>query len=317
MRLTIAICTYNRAHLLEQTLSALDRVRHPQGVEVEVVLVDNGSTDATSTVAKAAPPALRLRLCHESQVGLSNARNRAMDEATGDYICWTDDDVLVSADWLEAYAEAMQAHPTADVFGGPVEPWFPEPPPEWLQRGIDHVGAAYAIVNHGPEPVPLTHGRTPFGANMAFRTTAQRAHRYDPTLGRTPASMLSGEETAVVRAMLAEGRSGRWVPRAAVRHYIPPERQSREYLRRYYEAHGELVAITEDRATGHRWFGRARYMFLHALKAQLRSWFGIGGERAELAVLRDRAIARGYFSAFGSDATRAARAARESGGSVP
>jgi len=310
MRLTVAICTYNRARLLERTLRELDLVRRPAGVDVEFLLIDNGSADATRAVAAAAPPALGLRVVHEPRRGLSNARNRAIDEATGDYICWTDDDVLVSPDWLVAYAEEMWSHPAADIFGGPVEPWFPEPPAEWLRRGIEHVGPAYAIVHHGPEPIPLTRDQTPFGANMAFRAAAQRMHRYDPTLGRTPDSMLSGEETAVVRAMLAEGRIGRWVPRAGVRHYIPPDRQSREYLARYYEAHGELVAITEDRTTGNRWCGRARYMFLHLLDAQLRTLFRIGGNDAELAVLRNRSIARGYFRAFASDATRAARAAR-------
>lgn len=310
MRLTVAICTYNRARLLERTLHELNLMQRPSGVEVEFLLINNGSSDATRIVAAQAPLALELRVIDEHRPGLSNARNRAIDEATGDYICWTDDDVLVSTDWLVAYAEAMRAYPAADVLGGPVEPWFPTPPPEWLQRGIEHVGPAYAIVHHGMETIPLTRDLTPFGANMAFRAAVQREYRYDPTLGRSPNSMLSGEETAVVRAMLADGRIGRWVPRAVVRHFIPPERQSREYLARYYEAHGELVAITENRAVGHRWFGRARYMFLRSINARVRGWLGVGGKGAELALLRDRSSARGYFRAFATDATRAARVAR-------
>ena len=310
MRLTVAICTHNRARLLERTLLELDHVRRPEGVEVEFLLIDNASSDDTAAVAAAAPAGLALRVVHEHRKGLSNARNRAIDEATGDYICWTDDDVLVSPDWLVAYADAMQSHPDADIFGGPVEAWFPDPPANWLRIGIAHVGPAYAIVHHGHEPLPLTRDRTPFGANMAFRAAAQQAHRYDPQLGRSPDSMLSGEETTVIRAMLAGGSSGHWVPRALVRHYIPPERQSHAYLTRYYEAHGELIAITEDRSIGKRWFGRARYMFLQRALTELRHWLRLGGDAEALAVLRDRAIARGYFRAFGSTQTQTARVTR-------
>ena len=67
----------------------------------------------TDDVIRSFENRLPIRRAFEPTPGQSNARNRIVAEATGDYILWTDDDVTVSPDWLVVYAEAFRARPGA------------------------------------------------------------------------------------------------------------------------------------------------------------------------------------------------------------
>jgi glucosyl-dolichyl phosphate glucuronosyltransferase len=124
MLVTIAICTYNRAALLRNTLDRLGEAVVPDGIEVEVIIVNNNCTDGTAQLLRDYAGPLSLRAVFEPVAGVSNARNRVLSEAAGEYILWTDDDVLVDRDWIRAYAAAFRASPDAALFGGPIEPWF-------------------------------------------------------------------------------------------------------------------------------------------------------------------------------------------------
>src|SRR6187455_3042172 len=92
---TVAICTWNRRTLLESTLESLERMKVSPSTRWELVLVDNGSTDGTAEVVAnwISRRTLPLRYVHESVLGLSNARNRAITEARAEWLLFTDDDV--------------------------------------------------------------------------------------------------------------------------------------------------------------------------------------------------------------------------------
>ena len=115
MFITIAICTFNRAESLRRTLDSLVAMRIPSDLTWEIVVVNNNSTDHTDYVINEYLERLPLRPESEPQPELSNARNRAIDAAKGDYIVWTDDDVVVDAGWLTAYVEAFRRWPEAAV----------------------------------------------------------------------------------------------------------------------------------------------------------------------------------------------------------
>ncbi len=194
------------------------------------------------------PPRLRraLREASEPKQGLSHARNRAVAEARGDWILFTDDDGLVERGWLSAFWEAFRLHPDAAFFGGPIAPLFEGGPPGWLARGLARLEGAYAALDLGPEPLPLTDARRlPFGCNMAVRRAPHLAFRYDQTLGRAPGRSIPGEETRPLADMLAAGLEGRWVPGARVRHSIPRERQTVGHVRRYFGGAGAWLARHE------------------------------------------------------------------------
>lgn len=130
-RVSIIIAAHNSERYLAQTL---DSVTAQTTGDWEVILVDDGSTDATADIASAHPAGVRY--LRQANVGPSSARNRGLDAANGDFVVFLDsDDVLLPtkiADQLECFAE----EPELDlVFSGwqmvdsnlqalvTVEPW--------------------------------------------------------------------------------------------------------------------------------------------------------------------------------------------------
>jgi glucosyl-dolichyl phosphate glucuronosyltransferase len=269
--ITVGICTWNRALLLRKTLEQLTRINPlPDGVSWELIVVDNACTDATAEILDSFTSRLPLRRLYEPKPGLSNARNAALTAARGGHIVWTDDDVLVDEQWLAAYARAFARYPNAAFFGGSITAWFETPPPEWLSAVLPQVDIAFAIREFAVRDEEVIGPIIPFGANMAFRTEVLRRNGFDPRLGRVGAGMLSGEETALITDLLLQGESGRWVPGASVRHYIPPERQTVGYLRRYYIGSGasNVIASGPERR-GRMLFGRPRWAWRAALQNEI------------------------------------------------
>lgn len=172
MLVTIAICTWNRAPLLRRTLEQMTQLRVPSGLQWELIVVANCCTDTTQQVVRGMATQLPIRIISEGRPGISNARNAAVDAAIGEYIIMADDDVLVSADWLTAYARAFERYPEAAVFGGPIIPWFSVTVPKWLAETTDIVGSVYGKLQPQVGDIPLGNRLLPFGANMAFLRSA-------------------------------------------------------------------------------------------------------------------------------------------------
>ena len=101
---SVVICTWNRAGLLDQTLARMRELHVPAGLAWELLVVNNNCTDDTDAVAARHRGHLPLRPVREPTPGLSNARNKGLAEARGELILWTDDDVRVDPGWLAAAA---------------------------------------------------------------------------------------------------------------------------------------------------------------------------------------------------------------------
>ncbi len=94
MNLSVILCTYNRATLLEKALRSLEQIRQPAGLAWELVLVDNNSSDDTKAVVDAAirRGTLPCRYVFEPRQGKSNALNTGIAQAKADVLAFTDDD---------------------------------------------------------------------------------------------------------------------------------------------------------------------------------------------------------------------------------
>ena len=243
---TVIICTRDRHASLARTLGSLvtaaARVTDPW----ELLIVDNGSTDATPDTIAGFADRLPIRRVAQPVPGLSNARNAGVRESRGEFVLWTDDDVLVDENWLAAYFDAFRRHPDTAVFGGRSEPVYEEPVQEWFRANQRELQSLLAIRDE-PAWVEITPTRVPYGLNYAIRGREQRAHRYDPELGVAPGRRRGGEEVALIRAILAAGGTGRWVWDATVFHLIPAARQRRAYIRQFYTANGYDFPIAGPR----------------------------------------------------------------------
>ncbi|MGB8907592.1 MAG: glycosyltransferase [Candidatus Cybelea sp.] len=134
MRATIQLCTYNRAPVLARVLEAC----FDQSVEesaYEVVLVDDGSSDATpSVIAEARGRApCSFVVVTQANAGLARARNAGIARASGERIIFIDDDVLPLPNFIEAHLRTGERHPNAIVRGGAIEVDDLDdlPPPIW------------------------------------------------------------------------------------------------------------------------------------------------------------------------------------------
>jgi glycosyltransferase involved in cell wall biosynthesis len=272
MQVTIGICTWNRCSLLSQTLEQLTNLVIPDGIEWEVLVVDNNSTDSTKEVTESFAANLPLRYIFEPNPGKSHALNTASKIAAGEYILWTDDDALVDPGWMTSYCEAFQRHPGAGFFGGPVEPWFEGSPPLWVKRCLSQIGPIYAIRDFGEQPFLFSEEIKPYGVNWAVERKKQLRYPYDPSLGRQPGRFIGGEETAIMDAMLGAGIEGWWVPGARVRHYAPRVRQSTNYIRKFYFGEGELWG-QESVHDGAMLFRAPRFLWRQAITAELKYRF--------------------------------------------
>lgn len=271
--LSVAICTWNRSRLLRRTLEDMVQLEVPSGVTWELLVVNNNCTDDTAQVVSSFAGRLPIRALVEPQQGLSHARNAAVAACRGTYLLWTDDDVRIDRRWLVSYLEAFAAHPDGAFFGGPIQPDFEQPPPEWLRRVWPRVATAYGERALGDVAFRFDGKKlTPFGANYALRADVQRRHLYRIDLGRRPRSMLSGEETAVVDALLAEGHEGWWVPGALVHHFVPARHLTTRYLRQYFVGLGQMLALTEPPVDGPRLWGRPRQLWHDVVEQEYDYW---------------------------------------------
>ena len=234
MHVTVAICTWNRADLLDGTLASLAGMHIPSGVTWDVIVADNNSSDDTSKILARYATQLPLLTIFEKRQGKSHALNQVVRRLKGDLVLWTDDDVLIPHDWLSVYVDAARRWPHASFFGGHIIPRFVGAEPDWLRPAWPHISGVFAARDLGKEPFALDRNHLPFGANMAARVSLQRKYTFDPDLGRRGPLLLAGEETALMLQWLKDGYRGMWTPGSRIEHVITPDRLELAHLKRFY-----------------------------------------------------------------------------------
>jgi glycosyltransferase involved in cell wall biosynthesis len=173
MHVTVVVPTSGRAGYLEVTLDSLSSQR--TATPHEVIVVDDGSVDATPAVAERyGARAVR----HGERRGLNAARNTGLREASGELIAFVDDDVYVPPGWLEALVEGAERHPDADAFGGPIRARFEGHAP----RGCGREDPPITTLDLGPADV---EAEMVWGANFAVRRSAvERFGEFDESFDR-------------------------------------------------------------------------------------------------------------------------------------
>lgn len=273
MDVTVAICTWNRAALLDLTLSRMCALRIPDDVEWELIIVNNNCSDGTDAVLDQYSSRLPVRRIFEPRQGHSHARNAAIDAATGEFLLWTDDDVLVDREWLAEYVSAARQHPHGAFFGGTVNPWLEREPPKWFRRHWDAVKESLFVVRQlGDFVGPIPQDVSPAGANMGFRTEVQRQFRYDTLLGRVASTLSGGDDTAMVERMRSAGLQGIWVGTAQVDHFVPASRLTRSFMKRWFHGAGRTYVRQEWPLAGQHVAGVPVWLCKRLAKNLISTW---------------------------------------------
>jgi glycosyltransferase involved in cell wall biosynthesis len=194
---TIAVCTRNRAEVLPQCLASLETQVAEPG-QIEVLVVDNGSTDGTpDLVRRWCEQGEERRAVTHSEVGLSGARNAALAASDRDVVLFVDDDALTPPTWARAHLQAYAGDDRAGTVGGPVGLTWPAGCPDWVS---DEVTMWYSALDKGDDAGPFPGDHGPYGTNMSVRRTAALdVGGYDPGLGWCGGALLSGAEPAMTR----------------------------------------------------------------------------------------------------------------------
>jgi glycosyltransferase involved in cell wall biosynthesis len=114
MTLSIIIPAYNEELYIGKTLESI--FKNPPDNLLEVIVINNASTDKTAEVAALFP---KVKVVTESQKGLTKARQRGLQSAQGDLIAYIDADTWVSKQWFATVNEEFNAHPNLVCLSGP------------------------------------------------------------------------------------------------------------------------------------------------------------------------------------------------------
>jgi glycosyltransferase involved in cell wall biosynthesis len=164
---SVVVASYNGAATLGQCLSSLERLSYP---DYEVIVVDDGSTDATGDIARRH----RVRYVRSDRNGgLSRARNLGIEAARGEIIAFIDCDAYADPDWLRFLVLSLVEHGAAGTGGPNLSP----PEDGFLARCVNHApgNPTHVLLDDVlAEHVP--------GCNMAFRKDAlQKIGLFNPT----------------------------------------------------------------------------------------------------------------------------------------
>lgn len=220
-KVSVVVASYNGAPTLKVCLESLQRLHYPS---FEVILVDDGSSDATSRIAGQFPSVRYVR--HDRNLGLSAARNTGIAAATGEIVAFTDADCRADEDWLYYLAGDLIRSSFAAIGG-----------PNLLPPDDSSVAAAVMASPGGPAHVMLTDRQAEHipGCNMAFfKWALEQIGGFDPIF------RLAGDDVDVCWRLQRAGYRIGLSPAAFVWHY----RRStvRAYLKQQH-GYGEAEAL--------------------------------------------------------------------------
>ncbi|MBK9516769.1 MAG: glycosyltransferase [Anaeromyxobacter sp.] len=198
-RVSVVVCSYNGSKTLDGCLRSLERLVYP---DYEVILVDDGSTDAVPQIAARYPFA---RYHHQPNRGLSAARNTGLGLARGELVVYTDDDCFADEDWLYFLVAELLQH-DASAVGGPNFLPTKDGPVAACVSASPGSPAHILIDDHVAEHIP--------GCNMAFwRDRLQAIGGFDPLYTK------AGDDVDVCWRLQAEGDTIVYSPAAMVWHH--------------------------------------------------------------------------------------------------
>jgi GT2 family glycosyltransferase len=238
-RASVVICVHNGAATLADCLEGATALDYP---DFEVIVVDDGSTDETASIARR----FDVLLIRTPNGGLSRARNTGIDAASGEIIAFTDGDARPDPDWLTHLALGLRSGEFVAAGGPNIAP-----PGDGL--------AAECVANApgGPVHVLRTDQEAEHvpGCNMAFKAAALRAIGGFDARFRT-----AGDDVDVCWRIQERGWRIGFTPGAVVWHHARPT--LRAFWRQqsgYGAAEALLAAKWPDKynAVGHvTWGGR-------------------------------------------------------------
>ena len=232
---SVILCCHNSARRLPDTLLHLSRQMVPTGIEWEVVVVDNASTDNTAEEAgKVWPQDAKapLRLVPQPIAGLSHAREKGVESARYDFLLFCDDDNWLDPNYVARAYEILAKHPRVALAGGWGEPVVENKSPRWFADfsgpyGTGPQGAQAGVVS----PLMTFYGAGAVVRKEDYLQLKSEGFRFFLS-GRKGKKLTTGEDRELAYAFSLNGKELYYDPEMKFRHFIPKERATFGYYRR-------------------------------------------------------------------------------------
>lgn len=220
--ITVCICTFKRSGFLERLLCELDCQITEELFTYSVVVVDNDRMASAQNVIQSFRQKSKLEVQYfvEPEQSIALARNKAVENARGDFIAFIDDDEFPCKDWLLNLYKAYR-NLNADGILGPVLPHYENDPPVWIIKGRFHERPSHKTGT----VLPWTLTRT---GNVLLKRDLfdgkESMFRIEFGSG--------GEDRDFFRRKIEQGCTFVWCAEAPVYETVPPERYSRSFMLR-------------------------------------------------------------------------------------
>lgn len=230
---SIAICCYNSARIIENCLKAI--LKQDFKGKWELIIADNNSTDGTADVARKVleNSGCDYRIITVKQQGVLYARLTCMREAKYSYLQFSDDDNLLCPNYVSRMYEFMETHPEVGACGGRGVAQFQTEPPAYIKDAE----FCYAI---GSQKQNANNGFL-FGAGMCLRTEVVRymaEHHHFYLAGRSGKFLLAGEDSEIAYMVQLYGYKLDGLDDIFYTHVLATRRLNREYLHKMVEGFG-------------------------------------------------------------------------------
>jgi glycosyltransferase involved in cell wall biosynthesis len=234
--LSVILPTYNpNTSRLRQTISGLKDQTLPF-TNWELIIVDNNSAPAVDIDLSWHP---NHKIVKEAKPGLTHARLKGFEQASGAIMVMVDDDNVLDKDYLKNTLSLFGKSSTLGAIGGKSLPLFESPPPLWLKEFY----GSLALRDLGDEAMISTWkneypNSSPIGAGMGIRTTALGSYINKITTSgsvisdRTGNELTSGGDNDMVIEILRSGWQVGYFPSLQLLHIIPEQRMQINYLAR-------------------------------------------------------------------------------------
>ena len=247
MRLTIIIPTKDRAGTLGELLESIRRLRDLAETRPEIIVADNNSQDETRAIAERFAASLpgQIKIIRVTKPGKSATLNEALRLASGDYVAFLDDDVVVDQNWLSSLEDFLLRGEFQAGQGkiGLHSPDADDP----KTRQLVSLYRTVPQLDHGPD-VEEVHSLN--GANCFIaRELLYRVGGFDERLG--PGASGTSEDVDLARRLSQIGIRMGYARDCIVYHRIDRQRLCKNYFKQVHRRQGRSRLLMRDRSLVH------------------------------------------------------------------
>jgi glycosyltransferase involved in cell wall biosynthesis len=247
MKISVIIPAYNRGHLIIQTLKSLIDQNFPKE-DFEIIVSDNNSKDSTPAVVQSFikdHPDYNISYYLEKRQGVHYARNSAAKISKGEFLYFTDDDMIAEPDLLKELVWLFQLDSKIASVTGIVLPKWLTPPPDWI---VKYCNNGWLSLNNPGYDLLISHDDCNVYSchQMIKRDVFFLSGGFNPE--NTEGVWIGDGETGINIKIKELGYKFGFNRKSVIHHIIPAERLTQQYLNKRFLNQGNCASYTSYRA---------------------------------------------------------------------